>query len=203
MVAPPELGYDEGLKEYSTQDMERAKQLLEEAGAVGETVSVIHQNILFWPKVGQVVNSNLEELGLTVETQFLDSGTFSERQFDPEGHEVASWQRSAFVPDPDNKLSPLLAGDSSVASSITQNQLLPTQDELDSRLVEARQETDQEKRRQMYVDLQRFLAEDIMVYSMLAYMYTPSATTSNVSNFNADSLGTYRLFLEDTGFSGS
>jgi peptide/nickel transport system substrate-binding protein len=203
MVSPPELGYDESLRELSTQDMERAKQLLEEAGAVGETVSVIHQNILFWPKVGQIVNSNLEELGLKVETQYLDSGTFSERQFDPEGHEVASWQRSAFVPDPDNKLSPLLAGDSQVTESITQNQLLPTQEELDRRLVEARQETDQQKRQQMYVDLQRFLAEKIMVYSMLAYIYTPVATASNVGNFNADSLGTYRLFLEDTGFSGS
>jgi peptide/nickel transport system substrate-binding protein len=203
MVSPAELGYDESLRELSTQDMERAKQLLEEAGAVGETVSVIHQNILFWPKVGQIVNSNLEELGLKVETQYLDSGTFSERQFDPEGHEVASWQRSAFVPDPDNKLSPLLAGDSQVTESITQNQLLPTQEELDRRLVEARQETDQQKRQQMYVDLQRFLAEEIMVYSMLAYIYTPVATASNVGNFNADSLGTYRLFLEDTGFSGS
>ncbi len=203
MVSPPELGYDERLKEFSTQDMERAMQLLEEAGAAGETVSVIHQNILFWPKVGQVVNSNLEELGLKVETQFLDSGTFSERQFDPDGHEVASWQRSAFVPDPDNKLSPLLAGDSQVTETITQNQLLPTQEELDRRLVEARQETDQEKRQQMYVDLQRFLAEEIMVYSMLAYIYTPVATTPNVGDFNADALGTYRLFLEDTGLSSS
>ena len=96
-----------------------------------------------------------------------------------------------------------MAGDSQVTEAITQNQLLPTQEELDRRLVEARQETDQDKRRQMYVDLQRFLAEEIMVYSMLAYIYTPVATTPNVGDFNADSLGTYRLFLEDTGFSGS
>ena len=202
MISPPELGYDESLEQYSTQDMDRARGLLEEAGAVGETVSVIHQNLLFWPKVGQIVNSNLEELGLNVETQFLDSGTFTERQFDPEGHEVSTWQRSAFVPDPDTKLAPLLSSDSSVTTSITQNQLLSAQEELDRMLVAARRETNEDQRAQMYVDLQRFLAEEVMVYSMLGYIYTPVATTSNVSGVNADALGTYRLFLEETGFSG-
>jgi peptide/nickel transport system substrate-binding protein len=200
MVAPPELGYDASLKQYSTQDMAKAKQLLREAGAVGKTVSVIHQNLLFWPKVGQIVNSNLQELGLKVKTQFLDSGTFSSRQFDPKGHEIATWQRSAFVPDPDNKLSPLLAGDSSPAQTITQNPLLPTQKELDRMLVAARQETDSGKRGQMYVELQRFLAEKVMVYSMLANIFTPVAAANDLANFNADSLGTYRLFLEKTGY---
>lgn len=200
MIAPPELGYDESLKDLSTQDMERAKQLLSEAGAVGKTVSVIHQNLLFWPKVGQIVNSNLKELGLKVETQFLDSGTFSARQFDPKGHEMSTWQRSAFVPDPDNKLSPLLAGDSFVTQVLTQNHLLPTQKQLDQMLVEARQEVDEERRRELYIELQRFLAEEIMVYSMLANIYTPVAAAADVTNFNADSLGTYRLFLEETGY---
>lgn len=203
MVAPPELGYDESLKQYSIQDMAKAKQLLKDAGAVGKTVSVIHQNLLFWPKVGQIVNANLEELGLKVKTQFLDAGTFSSRQFDPKGHEIATWQRSAFVPDPDNKLSVLLAGDTSTAQGITQNTLLPTQKELDRMLVAARQEVNAGKRRQMYIDLQRFLAEKVMVYSMLANIYTPVASANSLANFNADSLGTYRLFLEKTGYAAS
>lgn len=200
MVAPPELGYDESLKRYSTQDMVKAKQLLAEAGATGKRVDTIHQNVLFWPKVGQVVNANLEELGLKVRTQFVDVGTFSAKQFDPKGHEIATWQRSAFVPDPDNKLSPLLASGTTTAEGITQNNLLPTQAKLDQMLIKAREEPDDNRRKELYVELQRFLAEDIMVYAMLATIFTPVAGSNRLADFNADALGTYRLFLQNTGF---
>ncbi|WP_156787777.1 ABC transporter substrate-binding protein [Rubrobacter xylanophilus] len=202
MVSPPELGYDESLEKYSTQDMDRARKLLKEARAEGERVSLLSQNILFWPKVGQIVTSNLEELGLKVEAQYLDSGTLASRKADPKAHELFTEQRSAFVPDPDNKLSPLLASDSFVAQNFTVSHKLPIQKEIDRRLVEARQETDPQKRAQMYVSLQRLLAEKQMVRAMVAYIFTPTATTLDVTGFNADALGTYRLFLEKTGFSG-
>lgn len=201
MVAPPELGYDASLAQYSTQNMAMAKQLLQEAGAVGKSVSVVNQNILFWPKVGQVVESNLDELGLKVTSQYLDTATFSSRQMEPNGHELAPWQRSAFVPDPDNKLTPLLATGESTAEDITANTLLPTQPKLDKMLTQARGEPDPKKRAQLYVELQQFLAKEVMVYSMLAYIYTPVASASNLTDFNADALGTYRLFLEQTGLS--
>jgi ABC-type transport system substrate-binding protein len=180
----------------------RAKQLLGEAGAEGETVSLLAPNILFWPKVGQIVASNLEELGLKVEAEYLDSGTLTSRAFDPEGHELLCSQRSAFVPDPDNKLSPLFAGDSSVTQDTTVADKLPVQKEVDRRLVEARQEDDEQKRAELYTELQTFLVEEQMVRAMLAYIFTPTATAANVAGFNADALGTYRLFLEKTGFSG-
>jgi peptide/nickel transport system substrate-binding protein len=198
MVAPPELGYDASLAQYSTQDMAKAKQLLQEAGAAGKSVGVVNQNILFWPKVGQIVESNLTELGLKVNSQYLDTATFSSRQMQPNGHELAPWQRSAFVPDPDNKLTPLLASGESTAEDITANTLLPTQPKLDKMLTQARGEANPTKRAQLYVELQRFLATEVMVYSMLAYIYTPVASASDLTNFNADALGTYRLFLEDT-----
>jgi len=202
MVSPPELGYDKSLMKYSTQNMAEAKKLLKQAGAVGKSVNVIHQNILFWPKVGQIVNANLTELGLKVKTQYLDSGTFSARQFDPKNHEISTWQRSAFVPDPDNKLTPLLASGASPAEQITANTLLPTQKKLNQMLTAAREEANVAQRRKLYVELQKFLAEDVMVYSMLANIFTPVAASAKVTNFNADSLGTYRLFLENTGNSG-
>jgi peptide/nickel transport system substrate-binding protein len=202
MITPAEPAYDNSLAEYSTQDMERARQLLREAGAEGERVSLLAPNILFWPRVGQIVASNLEELGLRVDAQYLDSGTFSTRAFDPEGHELLCSQRSAFVPDPDNKLSPLFASDSVVTQDTTVSDELPVQEEIDRRLVEARQETDEGRRAELYTELQRFMIEEQMVRAMLAYIFTPTATTANVTNFNADALGTYRLFLEKTGFSG-
>ncbi len=201
MVGPPELGYDASLTQYSTQDMAKAKKLLKEAGAVGKSVSNVNQNILFWPKVGQIVESNLDELGLKVNSQYLDSATFSSRQFDPKGHELATWQRSAFVPDPDNKLTPLLATGESTAEDITANTLLPTQPKLNQMLTAARGETNPTKRAQLYVELQQFLVTEVMVYSMLAYIYTPVASINTIQNFNADALGTYRLFLDNTSLS--
>jgi hypothetical protein len=35
---------------------------------------------------------------------------------------------------------------------------------------------------------------------MLANIFTPVAAANDLANFNADSLGTYRLFLEKTGY---
>jgi peptide/nickel transport system substrate-binding protein len=202
MITPAEPGFDESLAELSTRDLDRAKQLLQEAGAEGETVSLLAPNILFWPRVGQIVTSNLEELGLKVDAEYLDSGTFSTRAFDPEAHELLCSQRSAFVPDPDNKLSPLFASDSSVTQDTTVSDKLDVQKEIDRRLVEARQEADAGRRTELYTELQRFLIEEQMVRAMLAYIFTPTATAANVTGFNADALGTYRLFLEKTGFSG-
>jgi peptide/nickel transport system substrate-binding protein len=182
--------------------MERARELLREAGAEGKTVGLMSQNILFWPKVGQIVTSNLEELGLRVEVEYLDSGTFNDRAFDPAAHDLVCSQRSAFIPDPEDWIVPLFAGDSFVTQTATVSDGLPVQGEVDRLLLEGRQQTDEDRRRELYVELQRILAEDLMVRAMLAYVYAPTASSDDVVNFNADALGNYRLFMEDTGFAG-
>jgi ABC-type transport system substrate-binding protein len=202
IVCPVAIGYDESLNDFSTQDMERAKELLAEAGAEGETVGLLVQNILFWPKVGQIVTSNLEELGLKVEAEYLDSGTFNGRAFDPEGHELICTQRSAFIPDPEDWLAPLYAGDSFVTQSSTVADKLPVQAEIDQMLEDGRQETDEGRREDLYVELQRLLAEEQMVRAMLAYVYAPTASSANLAGFNATALSNYRVFLEEAGFSG-
>jgi peptide/nickel transport system substrate-binding protein len=47
---PGELGHSEELKTYYTQDLEKARALIQEAGAEGEQVEFVNQNILFWPR---------------------------------------------------------------------------------------------------------------------------------------------------------
>ena len=197
LVAPPELGYDETLKKYSTRDLDRARSLIEEAGANGESVNLTNQNILFWPDIGQILEQNFKDIGLTLNVEYLDEATYNAKQYDPKGHELFVNQRSAYVPDPDNKLSPLLAGDSFVNQVQTQNYLLPTQKKLDQLLTAARQETDEDRRAELYKELQIFLQEEVMVFAMLAYIALPTVTATNVEGVNADALGTYRTFLED------
>ena len=104
------------------------------------------------------------------------------------------------MPDPDNKLSPLLAGDSFVNEVQTQNYLLPSQKKLDELLSGARQETNEDRRAELYRELQIFLQEEVMVFAMLAYIALPTVTANNVSGINAAALGTYRTFLEKVTF---
>jgi peptide/nickel transport system substrate-binding protein len=196
LISPPELGYDPSLRKYSTQDIPRAKALLKAAGAVGKSVSLVNQNILFWPKLGQILEQNFKEIGLNLKVEYLDEATYNAKQYDPKGHELFLQQRSAFVPDPDNKLSPLLAGDSFVNKVQTQNYLLPSQKQLDRLLTAARQERDPAKRAKLYKALQIFLQEKVMVFAMLANISLPVVSSAKVTGVNADALGTYRTFLE-------
>lgn len=197
MVTPAELGYDDSLKALSTQDVEKAKALLTEAGAVGKSISLITLNILFWPALGQVLEANLTAIGLKPKVEYLDSATYSDRAVKNQ-HEVFIEQRSAFVADPDNKLTPLLAGDSSYNKQwLRVETLLPEkQKQFDQLLTAARGEPDQAKRKDLYVQLQTYWTEEILATAMVAYRYLPTVQQSKVQNLNPDALGTYRTFFE-------
>jgi peptide/nickel transport system substrate-binding protein len=105
LVTPAELGYAESLKALSTRDVARSRQLLAEAGAEGAQVEVLVQNTLFWPTIGQIVEQNLKEVGITPVMRYVDEATKSD-VLNASGHQLFLDQRSAFVPDPDNKLTP-------------------------------------------------------------------------------------------------
>lgn len=200
LIPPQTLGHDESLSELSRRDIDRARELIAEAGAEGAEVRFVNQNILFWPRIGQIVEQNLQEIGLRPQAEYVDTATFSERMFDPEGHDLAVWQRAAFVPDPDNKLSPLLVSSSGVTQTVTQNHLLDTQAQLDGMLDEARQEADEQARDALYQQIDRFLLEEVQVYPMLAYTAAPVVAQADLINVKPDALGTFRMQLEETGF---
>jgi len=200
LVTPAELGHSEELKTYYTQDLEKARALIQEAGAEGEQFEFINQNILFWPRIGQIIDRNLKDIGLRPKTMYFDEATYNERSFNPKTHEMSANQRSAFVADPDNKLSPILAGDSFVTQNVTRNDLLPEQEQFDRMLVEARQEEDEDTRKGLYLEAQKYFAERIAVIHPLAYIALPVTQSKAIGGVNADALGTYRTFLEKTGF---
>ncbi len=200
MSTEAQMGYDPAHVAYSTQDMDQARALLREAGAEGATLRMHSQNQLFWPKLGQVVQRNLTELGLTIEPQYVESGSFFGIMFDKEQHDLGLWQRSAFMPDMDGKFSPLFFTGTLSAEDTTAHVGLDTQPELERRILEALREGDPEARHALYVDLNRFLAEEVMVHGMLANIYTPVAAQVGVEGLNPDGMGTYRTFLEDVRF---
>jgi ABC-type transport system substrate-binding protein len=93
-----------------------------------------------------------------------------------------------------------VAGDSFVTQSVTRNDLLPEQKEFDRMLVEARQEEDEDARKQLYVEVQKYFAEKIAVIHPLAYIALPVTQSKAIGGVNADAMGTYRTFLEKTGY---
>jgi ABC-type transport system substrate-binding protein len=197
MVTPAELGYDDSLKALSTMDVEKAKSLLAEAGAVGKPINVMAVNILFWPALGQVIEANLTAIGLKPKVEYLDGATYGDRATKNQ-HELFIEQRSAFVADPDNKLTPLLAGDSGYNKAwLHVDTVLPAQQKkLDQLLTAARGEPDQAKRKQLYVELQTFWTQEILAVAMVAYRYLPTVQAAKVRDLNPDALGTYRTFFE-------
>jgi peptide/nickel transport system substrate-binding protein len=195
-----EQGYDPSHQRHSEHDPEEARRLLEEAGAVGAELSLISENTGFWPRLGQVVERGLEEVGLNVTTEYLDSGTFNARLFDKSAHQLAFLQRSAFFPDPDGRFSPLFRTGTTGADQITAQSSLPEQVELDRMIDAANAEFDPERRGELYVQINDYMAETIMPVAAVANTFLPVAVADELRGVNANALGTYRTFIEDARF---
>jgi hypothetical protein len=167
--AAADAGYDKGLSATArrTSSGPRAHQGGRGGGQAGRDPQPEHP-LLAAP--GQIVERTCATSGSAARSLYLDEATYNERQFDPKGHELAVNQRTQFVPDPDDMLSP--AAHERLVRQPDRHAALPldSQAELDERLAAALTETDEEARRKLYVDLQRFLAEDVNVFFPLAYV---------------------------------
>lgn len=202
IIPSAEFGFSEDHRRHSVRDMDAARALLAEAGATGATISMIAENGGFWPRLGQVVERSLIELGLDVQTEYLDGGTYNARMFDKTQHELAFLQRSAFFPDPDDRFSPVFHSGSTGADEVMAQSGLPEQARLDEMMDMANAESDPAAREQMYVDLNNYLAEQIMSVAAVVNTFLPVAVSANLEGVNANALGTYRTFLEGARFTG-
>jgi peptide/nickel transport system substrate-binding protein len=197
-----EQGYAPDHQRHSAFDPAAARALLEEAGAIGAEISLISENSGFWPRLGQVVERSLNDIGLRVTTEYLDSGTFNGRLFDRDAHELAFLQRSAFFPDPDGRFSPLFKSGTAGADLITAQSDLPEQARLDALIDAANAEIDPEARGQIFVEINDYMADEILPVAAVVNTFLPVAVSQNVEGVNANALGTYRTFLEGAAFTG-
>lgn len=197
-----EFGYAAEHDALSTSDADAARALLEEAGAAGAELTLISENSGYWPRLGQVVERSLNDIGLSVTVEYLDTGTFNSRLFDKSAHDMGFVQRSAFFPDPDGRFSPLYSSGTAAAQQITAQTGLPEQAELDERIAAANAEADPQAREALYVGLNTFMAEKMRPVAALVNTFQPVAVSSGLDGVNANALGTYRTFLEDAEFTG-
>jgi hypothetical protein len=92
-----------------------------------------------------------------------------------------------------------VAGDSFVTQSVTRNDLLPEQKDFDrcsSRRARRRTRT----RASSCTSSPEVLREKIAVIHPLAYIALPVTQSKAIGGVNADAMGTYRTFLEKTGY---
>lgn len=77
---PSEAGYSADLANAYPYDPEKAKSMIEAAGAAGQTIKMIIPAIPPNRATAEIVQNNLREVGLNVEVEVLDVPTYDKRQ---------------------------------------------------------------------------------------------------------------------------
>ena len=155
-LAPGVLGYSEDL-EGLDYDMEKAQQLLDEAGVEDLTINLMvnddnpeRVDVALW------LQESLGELGIKVNVEQVEWGAYLAATGAGE-HDmfILGWSNS--TGDPDNGIAPLFHSDN---IGDTGNRSFYNNPELDSILDEARQSTEEGEREQLYMDAQQLLVDE-------------------------------------------
>jgi len=191
-IGPAEFAYDPAGLEISVYDPEKAKAELKASG-LPEPVEITfsYENNRFWPQMAELIKADLEAVGFKVMLDKLDASAYPAKVVSGET-QLNMTQRSLWVPDPDNKVRLLHSSQGSAQSEtgVAKSDLAARYDAL---LDAGRSETDPEKRKAIYKEIQDLILEDLP-YVMLAYYAKPYVVASNV-NVPPNAVNTERIFL--------
>ena len=169
-LAPGMLGYDEALDTNECPhgdpskpgDLAKAKQMIEEAGAAGEEVTVYGNNDDPTPKVTQAYADQLEKMGFKTKVKILDGGVY----FQTIGNEKTKAQTGflnwfADFPHPANFM--FLVDPQSIQPTNSQNINRVADKDIRSTIAKLKQETDLEAAADDWAALDRRLVEQFDV----------------------------------------
>lgn len=139
------------------RDVEKARQYLAEAGAEGRQIQMTAtESYPGSQTIAEVVQQNLNEVGFDVEVVIQEDAAFN--QTTPEGNASKEIFYAGFSSNPD----PSWSTEWFTCDQVDSWNFMSWCNEEYSRLhEEALLETDQEKRQQMYVDMQKIMDEDV------------------------------------------
>jgi peptide/nickel transport system substrate-binding protein len=104
IIAPGLVGHRAEMLIPPEGDPEKARQLIAEAGAEGESLTIDTQNSTKWKTIAEVVQAQLTQVGLDVQINLHDSGAFWTLGQEDEGERWKNIQlivnRFSMVPDP-------------------------------------------------------------------------------------------------------
>jgi peptide/nickel transport system substrate-binding protein len=164
-LAPDVLGYSEDI-DYIEHNLEEARELLAEAGYPdGFEATLLTDDERQRQDIAQLVQHQLSEIGVEVDIDMTEFGTYLERAQQGETEMfLASW--GTVTMDGDYGLYAVFHSDN---KGVPGNRSFIENERIDELLDQARQETDPDTRLDLYEEVQNELAEE----SPYAYLFFP------------------------------
>ncbi|WP_339183190.1 ABC transporter substrate-binding protein [Oceanobacillus sp. FSL W7-1293] len=181
-LPPSYMGYNDEVESFE-YDPDRARELLEDAGYADGleielwTMPVARPYMPDPETVSEIIQNNLEEVGITVTIVREEWAPYLEKTMNGE-HQMYMLGWSGTNGDPDYFLSSLLHGDN-VGSS---NREFYDNDEVDEFLNQAKLSIDQDERASFYQQAQELIADDAPMVP-LVHSRPVLATTNAVENY--------------------
>ncbi|WP_047306159.1 ABC transporter substrate-binding protein [Pseudomonas fluorescens] len=171
-------------------DPEKAKKLLEQAGAKGMQLNyVVNAGNEADEQIAVLVQNQLAAVGVTANLQKVDPSQSWQMLVDGD-YDLSVMYWTADILDPDQKTTFVLGHDTNM-NYMTRYQ----NPKVKALVADARVEMDASKRKQMYVDLQKLAKQDV---NWIDLYYSPYINISrkNIENFQQSPMG--RFSLEET-----
>lgn len=176
--------YNEELEPYP-YDPERARQLLEEAGYEGDTVTFYvtegGSGMLDPVAMGTAIQADLAEVGMNVEIETYEWNTFLDR-VNPGLEGKADMAEMAWMTNDPDTLPFLTLRTEAFPESGGFNSGYYSNEEVDELLNQARASTDPEERAELYRQMQEIVYEDAP-WAFIANWKQGAVTTAAVQNF--------------------
>ena len=178
------FGYHEGLKAYE-YNLNEAKRLLAEAGYPEGLKTILSTNdAKERVSLAEVVQQQLKGIGVEVEIQVLESGTFVEKRNRGESQMfINSWRNA--TGDADYNQYNLFHSSSKGPSG---NSFFYGNEEVDRLIEAARKENDEEKPKQIYTEAQELEMKDA-VFIPVRVIENVAAVSKNVDGFRISAAG--------------
>lgn len=171
-------------------DHDAARALLEEAGASDLTFSItVGANRLEFVNIALVIQDQLKEIGVTVELDQVEWGTFIDKWVSRDFQSFVSFNGSGN--DPDRALYPTLVTDGSV------NAFQYSNAELDELLAQGRALSDFEERKAVYNEAEILIAEEAPII-FISTRTGHFATSADVNGFAPTASQTWQTLPEVT-----
>lgn len=168
--------YDSTIEGY-TQDIEKAKELVKEAGLEGKTMTLyFNSERAYMKESAQIIQQQLKNVGINLDVIPLESSGFFEKVFGTDSDYELYLNGYAAVGDPDKVVSGMYNGTWGVNLGIS--------DELADLWKESRTVFDEAERKELCKKIQEMTRDEYTCYP-IAYPNYVFVTTSNVKGADA------------------
>lgn len=179
--------YDSTVEGY-TQDVEKAKQLVKEAGLEGKTMTLyFNSERVYMKESAQIIQQQLKNVGITLDVIPLESSGFFEKVFGTDGDYEFYLNGYGAVGDPDKVVSGMYNGTWGVNLKIS--------DDLAQLWKDARTVFDETERKALCKKIQEMTRDEMTCYP-IAYPNYVFVTTANVKG--ADTIKRTPIFEDYT-----